>query len=71
MPNFFFFDEIEDENGEAVLDAAGNPKLDYTNDTAKDNLAQIHKMRDYLMTLDAAEARQMWSRLGSGGDAAQ
>ncbi len=67
MPNFFFFDELEDENGDEVLDANGNPKLDYTNETAQDNFAQIHKLRDYLMTLDAAEARRMWSHLQQGG----
>ncbi len=63
MPTFFFFDELEDEEGNEVLDENGNPKLDFTNETAQENFAQIHKLRDYLMTLDAAEARRMWNRL--------
>jgi len=67
MPNFFFFDEAEDENGDEILDANGNPKLDYTNETAQANFAQIHKLRDYLMTLNAAEARRMWSKVRAGG----
>ncbi len=66
MPNFFFFDELEDENGDEVLDANGNPKLDYTNETAEANFVQIRQIRDYLMTLNAAEARRMWDKLSGG-----
>lgn len=66
MPNFFFFDELEDAEGEVVLDAAGNPKLDYTNETAEANFVQIRHMRDYLMILEAADARRMWGELSGG-----
>jgi len=61
MPNFFFYDELEDEEGELVLDAKGDPKLDYTNETAQANAEQIQAITDYLMVLDPAEAKRMWA----------
>ena len=61
MPNFFFYDEKEDENGDEVLDKNGDPVLDYTNDTAKANAAQIQDITDYLMILNPADAERMWN----------
>ena len=62
MPNFFFYDEMEDENGDPVLDKNGEPKLDYTNETAQANKEQIDHIRDYLMVLDPVEAKMLWSK---------
>jgi cytochrome c2 len=62
MPNFFFYDELEDEEGEVVLDESGEPMLDYTNETARANAEQIEHLRDYLMILDASEAKRLWTK---------
>jgi mono/diheme cytochrome c family protein len=61
MPNFFFYDELEDEEGEVVVDDKGDPALDYGNETAQSNAEQIQAITDYLMVLDSAEAKKMWA----------
>jgi hypothetical protein len=62
MPNFFFYDELEDEEGELVLDKSGEPMLDYTNETAQANAEQIEHLTDYLMVLDTSEAKKLWRK---------